>query len=109
MKWCGTVIITFLFTGGAAAYADDVEQNKQLIRRLYDELFSKWNFAVVDELISPEFVGHEMPPGMPRGPEGVRQFYAATRAGLPDVQLTVEDMIAASSWPRWRAFPACCR
>jgi hypothetical protein len=41
-------------------------ENKRLVRRLYDELFSKWNLTVIDELIAPDFVGHEMPPGMPR-------------------------------------------
>ena len=85
--------------------ANDVERNKQVIRRLYDELFSKWNFAVVDEIFSSEFVSHDMPPGMPRGPEGVRQFYGMIRAGLPDVQLVVEDMIADGDKVvvRWRA------
>jgi predicted ester cyclase len=105
MRWFGGVVIAFLMAGGAPAYADDVEQNKRLIRRLYDELFSKWNFAVIDEVISPDFIGHEMPPGMPRGPECVRQFYTVTRGGLPDVQLTVEDMIAEDDKVvvRWRA------
>ena len=81
------------------------EQNKRVIRRLYDELFSKWNFAVVDEIFGPEFVSHDMPPGMPRGPEGVRQFYTGIRSGLPDVRLTVEDLIAEGDKVvvRWRA------
>ncbi len=48
-----------------------VEENKALIRRLYDEVFAKWNLGVIDELVGSEFVGHEMPPGTPRGPVGV--------------------------------------
>jgi steroid delta-isomerase-like uncharacterized protein len=104
-RWAGGVAAFLLLVGGTAAYAEDVEQNKRVIRRLYDELFSKWNLAVIDELISPDFIGHEMPPGMPRGPEGVRQFYAGIRAGLPDVRLVVEDMIAEGDKVvvRWRA------
>jgi steroid delta-isomerase-like uncharacterized protein len=82
-----------LLVASATSQAEEVEQNKRIVHRLYDELFFKWNFAVVDELISPDFIGHEMPPGMARGPEGIRQFYGGIRAGLPDVQLTVEDMI----------------
>jgi steroid delta-isomerase-like uncharacterized protein len=99
------VLMTLLLVASPTAYAEDVEQNKRLVRRLYDELFSKWNFAIVDELIGPDFVGHEMPPGMPRGPEGIRQFYGGIRAGLPDVQLTVEDMIGEKDRVvvRWRA------
>ncbi len=93
MRRLGCVLMTLLFVASATSQAEEVEPNKRLVRRLYDELFFKWNFAVVDELISPDFIGHEMPPGMPRGPEGIRQFYGGIRAGLPDVQLTVEDMI----------------
>lgn len=105
MKNAAGVLTALLLAAAQPGYPDEVDDNKRVIRRLYDELFSKWNFAVVDELISPEFVGHEMPPGMPRGPEGIRQFYAGIRAGLPDVRLTVEDMIAEKDKVvvRWRA------
>jgi predicted ester cyclase/ketosteroid isomerase-like protein len=95
---------TRLPVGGATGHGDEVEQNKRVVRRLYEEVFSNWNLAVIDELISPEFVGHEMPPGTPPGPEGFRQFYAGIRDGLPDVQLTVEDMIGERDRVvvRWR-------
>ncbi len=53
-----------------------VEENKALIRRLYDEVFAKWNLGVIDELVGSEFVGHEMPPGTPRGPVGDLAVYA---------------------------------
>jgi steroid delta-isomerase-like uncharacterized protein len=105
MRRCASVLMTLVLVGNPTGYAEEVEQNKRLVRRLYDELFFKWNFAVVDELISPDFIGHEMPPGMPRGPEGIRQFYGGIRAGLPDVRLTVEDMIGERDKVvvRWRA------
>ena len=41
------------------------EENKVLIRRLYAEVFAKWNIDVVDELIGPEFIAHEMPTNTP--------------------------------------------
>ena len=105
MRSCAGVLITLLLIASATGYAGEVDQNKRLVRRLYDEFFLKWNFAVLDELISPDFIGHEMPPGMPRGPEGIRQFYGRIRAGLPDVQLTVEDLIGEKDKVvvRWRA------
>jgi steroid delta-isomerase-like uncharacterized protein len=103
-RFAPILLVTSFCFGGAAAHADHVEPNKRLVRRLYDELFSKWNLAVIDELIAPDFVGHELPPGMPRGPEGFRQFYAGIRAGLPDLRLTVEDMIGEGDRVvvRWR-------
>ena len=89
----------------AATAGDTAAENERIVRRLYDELYSKWNFAVVDELFSPDFVSHDMPPGLPRGPEGVRQFYGMIRAGLPDVTLKVEDVVATGDRVvvRWRA------
>ena len=71
-----------------------VEENKTLIRRLYDEVFANWNLDVVDELIGPEFVGHEMPPGTTRGPVGFKQFYESLRSAFPDLRYTVDDVIA---------------
>lgn len=105
MKTCLGILIALLLLGTTAAAADEVEENTRIVRRLYDELFSKWNLEVIDEVFSPEYIGHEMAPGMPRGPEGIRQFYAGIRAGLPDVRLTVEDLIAAGDRVvvRWRA------
>jgi predicted ester cyclase len=99
------VPIALLLLGAPAAAADDVEQNRGIVRRLYDELFAKWNLAVIDEVFSPEYLGHEMPPGTPRGPEGIRRLYARFREGLPDLRFTVEDLIAGGDRVvvRWRA------
>lgn len=70
------------------------EENKVLIRRLYAEVFARWNLDVVDELIGAEFVGHEMPPGTPPGPVGFKQFYGSLRSAFPDLRYTVDDVIA---------------
>jgi len=71
-----------------------VENNKALILRLYDEVFAKWNLGVVDDLVGPEFVGHEMPPGTPPGPAGFKQFYGWLRSAFPDLRYVVDDVIA---------------
>ncbi|HEU4370054.1 MAG TPA: ester cyclase [Methylomirabilota bacterium] len=71
-----------------------VEENKAVIRRLYDEVFVNWDLGVVDELIGSEFVGHEMPPETPRGPAGFKQFYGRLRLAFPDLRYGVHDVIA---------------
>jgi hypothetical protein len=48
------------------------EQNRALILRLYAEVFGRWNLGVVDEIIAPEFVGHEM---LLVGPETPPRFW----------------------------------
>jgi predicted ester cyclase len=80
------------------------EANKSIIRRLYKEVFGDWDLSVIDELIGPDFLGHGVPAGTPRGPEGFRQFYASLRAAFPDLRYTVEDMIAENDRVvvRWR-------
>ena len=71
-----------------------VEDNKAVICRLYDEVFAKWNLGVVEDLVGPEFVGHEMPPGTPPGPVGFKQFYGWLRSAFPDLRYVVDDVIA---------------
>ena len=73
------------------------EQNKALILRLYAEVFGRWDLGVVDEIIAPEFVGHEMllvRPGTPLGPVGFMQFYGWLRSAFPDLRYVVDDVIA---------------
>ncbi len=71
------------------------EDNKAIIRRLYDEIHSKGNWAAVDELVGTNFVDHNPPaPDFPSGPEGVKQTLGMFRSALPDMHVTVEDIIA---------------
>lgn len=71
------------------------EDNKALVRRMYEEAINRWNMAVIDELISPNYVAHD--PGFPqpvRGPEGLKQYFLVFRSTFPDAHITIEDMIA---------------
>lgn len=80
------------------------QENKALIARLYDEVFVKWNMDFVDAVFAPEFEDKSLPPGTPRGPLGVRQFYGAVLAAFPDLQYTIEELIAEGDKVvvRWR-------
>lgn len=71
-----------------------IQENKALAQRLSEEVYVNWNMEVVDELISPTFICHKMPPGTPLGPEGFKQFYAWLRAAFPDIRYSVDDLIA---------------
>ncbi|MEO8971703.1 MAG: ester cyclase [Ktedonobacteraceae bacterium] len=68
-------------------------QNKVLIQRLFEEAFNRGEISVVDELFSPAFRDNSTPAQSP-GIEGVKSYIVAVREGFPDIQVTIEDMIA---------------
>jgi steroid delta-isomerase-like uncharacterized protein len=70
------------------------EDNKALVRRFNEEVFNKKNLAAIDEFIAPNQVDHSLPPGLPRTREGTKQAIDITLTAFPDLNFTVEDMIA---------------
>jgi steroid delta-isomerase-like uncharacterized protein len=70
------------------------EHNKELCRRLYAAV-STGDFDALDQLIAPNFIEHEMvDPGMPAGREGMKTLFRMVRQAMPDMVMTVEDMVA---------------
>jgi predicted ester cyclase len=70
------------------------EDNKALVRRFYEEVFNQKNTTAIAEFIDPTFVDHSLPPGLPGGIEGARQYIGMYLTAFPDLHLTVEDLIA---------------
>ena len=48
-----------------------------------------------EELFAPEFVSHNLPPGLPAGRDGVRAFYAGLRAAFPDLTIELDELLGA--------------
>jgi steroid delta-isomerase-like uncharacterized protein len=70
-------------------------ENKSLARRAMDELWTKGNLAAVDQLYSENCVFHDL--GNPediRGRDGIKQFARAYRTACPDLQCTIEEVVA---------------
>ena len=71
------------------------EENKTQYRRTFEEVFNKGDLAIVDDLVAPDFVNHEVPPGMNnRGPDSTRQVVRMLRTAFPDLHFTIEDLVA---------------
>jgi steroid delta-isomerase-like uncharacterized protein len=70
------------------------EENKATMRRFVEEWFNQGNLALFDELVSPDFVNHSAPPGVPPTREGWKQLATMFKAAFPDMQLHIEDEIA---------------
>ena len=69
------------------------EENKALLRRLFDEVWNQENLATVDELLAADYVLHD-PALQVRGPQGFKAYVSAFRAAFPDMHATIEDQIA---------------
>ena len=83
------------------------EENKAIARRALEELFSaQGDLDVADEIISPNYIGHDpVSPEDVRGPEGAKETALMYRNAFPDVQLSVEDQLAEGDMvaTRWIA------
>jgi len=61
------------------------EANKELARRIVEEMWNTRNLKVVDEVYAPEFGS---------GHAATKQFVSANLAAFPDLQITIQDQIA---------------
>ena len=69
------------------------ERNKDIVRRFIEEVFVKCNVDAADELATSDFTPHSWP-GVDPGIENLKQGQRRVSAGLADVSMKIEDMIA---------------
>lgn len=79
--------------GKPAVPTPDVEANKEVARRFFEEMWNNRDMDLVEELISPDMKGHA-PTGDFIGYEGERQTVLGTVAAFPDLVITIDEMIA---------------
>jgi steroid delta-isomerase-like uncharacterized protein len=69
------------------------EDNKALARSSWEEIVNKQNPQAIEEVYAPNFVWHE-PDQDIQGYEQAKQFVSAFFKGFPDINISVEDVIA---------------
>jgi len=83
------------------------EENKAIARRALEEIVSaEGNLDVADDIIAPNYVGHDpVSPKDVRGPEGVKEFASMYHNAFPLVHLSVAQQLAEGDWvaTRWVA------
>jgi steroid delta-isomerase-like uncharacterized protein len=70
------------------------EENREIVRRFW-AVWEEGNIGLVDDLVGTDYVNHN--PGMPNqpeGPEGIKAVVSMFRAGMPDLRVVIEDVIA---------------
>ena len=70
------------------------EENKAIVRRLYEEAITQKKLEVLDEIMSPDVVDHAPFPEQAPGLEGFKGSFALMISAFPDYQSTVEEQIA---------------
>ncbi len=88
-----------------------IEANKAVMRRYFEEIWNGRELALLDELVAPDYVNHTAPdPSLPTGPAGLKPVFAAVLASFPDIQFSVDDVVAEGDLvvSRWtmRATPS---
>jgi steroid delta-isomerase-like uncharacterized protein len=70
------------------------EENKTIIRRLMEEGWNARNFAVIDELCSPNFTMHDpSAPNLANGPEAAKAYIKSLVAAFPNIHIRIHDLI----------------
>lgn len=80
--------------------------SKEISRRFFEEVLSTGDWSVGEEIFAPDVVMHHPSAPEPiRGYEAVKGMLSMFRAGLPDLQITVEKVIEEgdTTVSLWRA------
>jgi predicted ester cyclase len=90
---------------GKEAPVWDEEKNKALTRWWWEEVWVKGNVAATDEFMAPNYVDHPNLPGLPPGPEGMKQALTYYHSASPELEATIDDIFAAGDRValRWSA------
>lgn len=73
------------------------EENKQILRRWFDEVWNQGRADVIDELFDENGIAHGLstdPANPIRGPRDYRPFYIVFREAFPHLEIVIEDMVA---------------
>jgi steroid delta-isomerase-like uncharacterized protein len=74
-------------------------ENKQLVRRLFLELWNYGKLTVADEIFAGNYINHDpASPDFGKGPEGVKQTVTLYRNAFSDLQFTIDQIIEADEF-----------
>lgn len=69
------------------------EENKEIVRRVISEVVNKGNLAVAEEVLAENYIYH-FPTHDINGINGFKEFIGAMRTAFPDLNVTIEDLVA---------------
>lgn len=73
---------------------DQAERYKEAYRKIIEVGINQGDTTIVDSVIAENPIEHQaMPPGVPPGRAGLKQFIVMYRAAFPDVKIVIEDVM----------------
>jgi steroid delta-isomerase-like uncharacterized protein len=99
------IVLGLVCPGCRPSATAQLEENKAIARRHFEEVWSKGNITLVDEHIATNFVLHDPSSREVQGTEGYKQYVTIYRTAFPDIHFIVEDQIAEGNKvaTRWTA------
>ena len=86
-----------------AKHPSGTETNKAILRRWIEEGWNKGNLAVADEVYTANVVQHDSNSPMPvTSAEALKAYVGAYLTAFPDLNLTIDDLIAEGDKILWR-------
>jgi predicted ester cyclase len=70
------------------------DRNKAASRRFHDEVWTKGNLDVIDELFEPDYKVQNLPPWRKPGAAGLKEFIADNHRMFADIVSVVDDQVA---------------
>jgi steroid delta-isomerase-like uncharacterized protein len=71
-----------------------LEDNKAIIRGYVEAVWNQQQVDRADEFMAPDFLDHASLPGQAPGLEGWKRKWAMYLAGIPDLRVTIEELVA---------------
>src|SRR5215213_4294009 len=71
-----------------------MEANKDVVRAYVETIFNQQQLERAHECVAVDYLDHAALPGQAPGLAGAKQKWAMFLAGLPDLRVTIEELVA---------------
>ena len=71
-----------------------LDQMKKFVREHFEDFVNQRKAAVIRKNMTADFYDHDGPGGKPTGVDGDEQMMIAMYKSMPDLHVTIEDMVA---------------
>jgi steroid delta-isomerase-like uncharacterized protein len=79
------------------------EQNKSIVYRWVEAAWNHGDFSQSEQIYPSTYLLHDTSSPEPfRGPAGLRGFISAFRTAMPDLHMTIEQIVAEGDMVAWR-------